>query len=185
MHYLLDSAFVEGKDGKELSYIFRKNIMNRLSYDTNPIFILLHEAIYCQNFAFRWSAHRVREKYPEFSDEAEDVLFTGEMVYPWFFDEYTELKPLKEAANILAEYDGWEPLYDVEKMKQNTVPVAAAVYYNDMFVWRGFSEETIETVPNIKYWMTNQYEHCGLRVGGEGLLQQLFDLLDGEIKFEC
>ena len=46
-------------------------------------------------------------------------MFTGEMVYPWMFEEYEQLRPLREAANILAEYDAWPRLYDLATLQAN------------------------------------------------------------------
>jgi hypothetical protein len=33
-----------------------------MSWDTNPLYALLHEAIYCQGAASSWAAQRVREQ---------------------------------------------------------------------------------------------------------------------------
>lgn len=33
-----------------------------MSWDTNPLYALLHESIYCQGAASNWAAHRVREQ---------------------------------------------------------------------------------------------------------------------------
>jgi hypothetical protein len=96
-------------------------------------------------------------------------------------DAYTQLRPLKEAANILAATAAWPQLYDVERLKRNTVPVAAAVYYDDMYVHREFSEETAAVMPNIKLWVTNEYEHNGLRAGGDAVLGRLLSMLRGAI----
>ena len=84
------------------------------------------------------------------------------------FEEIGALRPLKEAANILAEYDGWGKLYDPERLSKNTVPVACSVYFNDMMVNKQYSQETIDSVPNMKGWYTSEYEHCGLRVVLDG-----------------
>ena len=62
--------------------------------------------------ASNWSAERVRAEFPEFSLDADPPLFTGEMIYPWMFDDYANLRPLKEAAEILAAADDWPALYD-------------------------------------------------------------------------
>src|SRR5918999_5962841 len=102
------------------------------------------------------------------------------MVYPWQFDEYRELQPLKEAAELLAEFDGWPRLYDVERLRANEVPVAAAVYENDMYVERAFSLETAETI-GAKTWVTSQYEHDALRSWGKEVLGHLFALRRGEV----
>ena len=73
-------------------------------------------------------------------------------------------------------------LYDVECLRQNRVPVAAAVYYyDDMYVHREFSEETARIVPNIKLWVTNEHEHNGLRADGDGVLDRLLKMVHGEL----
>lgn len=181
VHYLIEDAFVHGATGRELSYAFLRGFENALSFDTNPIYAILHESIYCQETASNWSAERVRAEYPEF-DLSPDrpVFFTGEMVYPWMFDEYKILRPLKGAAEILAAYEGWPRLYNTSALQANTVPCAAAVYYNDMYVERALSEETARNIQGIKLWVTNKYEHNGLRSDGEPVLDRLLAMLHGE-----
>jgi len=122
------------------------------------------------------------EEFPEFALHGTDpVLFTGEMVFPWMFDAYAQLQPLKAAAELLAQTDAWPPLYDLERLRQNIVPVAAAVYYDDMYVHREFSEETACMVPNMRLWFTNEYEHNGLRADGSAVLGRLLAMARGEI----
>jgi hypothetical protein len=103
------------------------------------------------------------------------------MVYPWMLDDYRALQPLKEAAHILAQFDGWPRLYDREVLQQNTVPTAAALYYNDMYVDRLLSEEAASFIKGIRVWATSEYEHNGLRADGEKILGRLFGLVRGEI----
>ena len=83
--------------------------------------------------------------------------------------------------HILAQYDGWPRLYDKEVLRQNTVPVAAAMYYNDMYVDRLLSEETASIFKGIHVWATSEYEHNGLRADGEKVLGRLIDLVRGAI----
>ena len=135
VHTLLEGAFVQGPAGRELSYTFLAAFEDRFSFETNPIYLLLHEPEFCQDEASRWSAERVRAAYPAF-DLAPDqpVLFTGEMVYPWMLEDYEVLRPLAVCAEILAEKADWPRLYDLDVLRANTVPVAAAVYLDDMYV---------------------------------------------------
>ncbi len=150
VHYLLEEAFIDGAYGKEISYTFLRGVENALHFDTNPIYAMLHEPCYCEGTACNWSAERMRAEFPEFAITPDrPVLFTGEMVYPWMFDEYRTLQPLKEAAHMLAQFDGWPQLYDKEVLRQNTVPVAAAMYYNDMYVDRLLSEEAASIIKGI------------------------------------
>eukprot|EP00879_Flechtneria_rotunda_P017013 GHRR01017811.1.p1 GENE.GHRR01017811.1~~GHRR01017811.1.p1 ORF type:complete len:308 (+),score=89.67 GHRR01017811.1:772-1695(+) len=59
LHYLLEEFF-DG-DG-EVNPTFIKGFESWMPWDTNPLYALLHEAIYCQGAASNWSAHRVREQ---------------------------------------------------------------------------------------------------------------------------
>ena len=177
LHYLVERAFVDGIDGPELSYGFLRELEHELSFDVTPIFALLHEPIYCQGEASRWSAQRIRDELPEFDLSADPPLFTGEMIYPWMFDECRYLRPLKDAAELLAADADWPLLYDVEQLRTNDVPAAAAVYANDMYVERAFSEETAQTIRGRRVWVTDEYEHDGLRQYGEEVLDRLLAML--------
>lgn len=182
VHYLLEKAFVQTPHGKEIGYPFLKGFLNSHNFDTNPIFSILHEPIYCEGAASRWSAHRIRSEYPEFEiREDQPVYFTGEMIYPWMFDEIGELRPLKEAAEILAAFEDWPALYDFSVLEKNEVPCAAAVYYHDMYVERKFSLDTADHIRGIQLWITNEYEHSALRMHGEAVLDRLIGMVRGEV----
>ena len=106
-------------------------------------------------------------------------VFRGEMVYPWMFEDYAHLRSLAPAANILAEKTDWPTLYDPERLSSNTVPCAALIYDNDMYVERRFSVETAECIAGMKTWITNEYEHNGLRADGARIFTRLLDLMHG------
>lgn len=183
VHYLLEDAFVQGAQGQAvINWNFLFHLEHMQSFDTNPMYSLLHEACYTQAAASRWSAQRLMNEFPEFAlDGTGPVLFTGEMIFPWMFDCYAQLQPLKAAADLLAATEAWPALYDVERLGNNTVPVAAAVYHDDMYVHREFSEETARAVPNMRLWVTNEYEHNGLRADGEAVLGRLLSMVRGEV----
>ena len=182
VHYLLENAFVEGANGREISYSFLRGFENSFAFDTNPIFAILHETIYCEGIASNWSAQRVLSEFHEFETSSDHpVLFTGEMIYPWMFEEMGALQPLHEAAELLAKDVDWPPLYDLAVLAQNQVPVAAAVYYNDMYVERSLSEQTAQHIQGIRLWITNEHEHSALRMHGEDVFGRLYDLLHGEL----
>lgn len=182
LHYLLEEAFVQAGANEIVSQAFLKGFCACLPFDSNPIFAILHEAIYAQGSAPSWACDAVqKEHYPHY-DDFDDFRFYGEMIFPWMFDEISELRGMKDAADILASYEDWPDLYDRSVLSQNTVPTACVVYYNDMFVNARFSRETIDFVPNMKGWYTSEYEHCGLRADGEKVLSRLIDLARGEIE---
>jgi pimeloyl-ACP methyl ester carboxylesterase len=180
-HYLLENAFVQGAGGAELSYVFLRGIENQSLFEANPLYALLHEAEYCQEEASGWSAERIRAEYPEFAlADDRPVYFTGEMVYPWMFDEYVYLRPMKGAAELLASFSGWPRLYDTAALERNRVLCAAAVYYDDMYVEESFSADTARHIRGLRAWVTNEYDHNGLRADGERLLDRLIRMARGE-----
>ncbi|QSX32247.1 alpha/beta fold hydrolase [Shewanella avicenniae] len=180
LYYLLEQALIDTPSGQQLNPLFLAQVNELLSYHTNPIYAILHEAIYCQTDASQWAAHQVRQSLPEFATDAEELLFTGEMVFPWMFKQINWLTPLAEAAELLAHKADWPTLYDLDQLAQNKVPVAAAIYSNDMYVERQFSEETAALVANMHTWVTSEYEHNGIRMDGEHILNKLIALVRGE-----
>lgn len=54
------------------------------------------------------------------------VIHVDMQIFPDMFDDYSNLRPLKGAAMLLAEDDSWGPLYDLEQLARNEVKVNAA-----------------------------------------------------------
>jgi len=181
LHYLLESAFSDGREGRRLAYSFLRGVEEYLAFSTNPIYAILHEHCYTQGSASNWSAERVRAEFSDFDAQREGPLFfTGEMVYPWMFEENRILAGMREAAQILARKQDWPRLYDAERLARNEVPIAAAVYHDDAYVPRELSLETAGRVPGLHVWITNEYEHNGLRADGSRILERLLALAEGE-----
>jgi len=166
LHYIVELPFG--------SRAFLHDVEAADPFSRNPIYAVIHEACYASSAVTRWSAERV------FPDELRDdpTLLTGEHVYPWMFEEYGELRPLAGAAEILAEHE-WPELYDIGRLKENDVPAAAVIYAEDMYVERAFSEETAASIRGLRPWLTNEYEHDGLRQEGSRVLGRLLDLVQG------
>lgn len=78
-YYGLENAFVDIEGQKQLRYEFLNAMLAEQGFQTNPIYAILHESIYCQGFASNWSAHRVRDQYAQFNyQKGQPFLFTGE-----------------------------------------------------------------------------------------------------------
>ncbi|PKA63482.1 hypothetical protein AXF42_Ash005377 [Apostasia shenzhenica] len=189
MHYMFervwDPVLIRGAQ-KQISYFFLKSFESWIEFDTNPLYALLHETIYCQGASSQWSALKIREEYEIMFDpiraakENRPVFFTGEMIFPWMYDEFHALKPFKEAAHLLAIKEDWPLLYDVNVLNNNKVPVAAAVYFEDMYVNFHLAMETASEIAGIRLWITNEYMHSGLRDSGSQVFDQLMGMLQGK-----
>jgi pimeloyl-ACP methyl ester carboxylesterase len=176
LHWLLDEAFSGGETSGRLSATFLHQVLARTSYSDNPLFAALQESIYGHGpGATAWAAQAERARHPDFAEDARPLLFTGEMIYPWMFREIAELRPFGPAVDLLAERAQWPPLYDTARLAANEVPVAAAVYHDDMYVDAGLQLATAARVGNTRVWVTNEYEHDG--VGDERVLARLLELV--------
>jgi pimeloyl-ACP methyl ester carboxylesterase len=177
VHWLVDEAW----HGGELSDDFRYQVMVTTGFVDGPIYAL-QEFCYAQGRgATAWAADQAMLDHPDFAPDADPLLFTGEMMFPWMFDDISALRPFAEAAQILATADDWPPLYDPARLARNEVPVAAAVYFDDMYVDSGLQLETAAAMGSTRTWVTNEFEHNGLRVSGERVLGRLMDLAAGRI----
>lgn len=203
LHYLLEDAFVpgtgygpgaaeagSGSGTPVLCDEFLAVAERELSFSGNPLYAVLHESIYGQRSVSRectgWAAQAVRTEFPQFDADLSlagdsPVLFTGEMIYPWMFTTDPALEPLREVAQALAEREDWPDLYDVARLARNEVPVAAAVYHDDMYVDTADSLRTAASVRGLRTWVTDEFEHDGLRVSDGRVLDRLIGLARGEV----
>ncbi len=174
--YLLEEAFAA--DGV-LSDTFLVGAWQAASFATSPLYAVLHEACYAHETSTRWSAQRVGAGLPQFAADADPLLLTGEMIYPWMFEHDPALAPLRGTAELLASRE-WGPLYDLDRLAANEVPVAAALYTEDMYVDAGLSRDTVERVRGLRAWETNAHEHDGLRET-EDVVDRLIRMNRGEL----
>lgn len=128
-------------------------------YETHPIYALLQESIYCDGTSSDWAAQRARTA--AFDADGTQPAFTGEMVFPWMFDDYKLLQPLKGAAGLLAKKE-WGKLYDFNTLAGNTVPVAAVIYDTDLYVDRDLSLAAAQKIGNTRLVIDKKHDHYGL-----------------------
>ncbi|KAK3988065.1 Alpha/Beta hydrolase protein [Cladorrhinum sp. PSN332] len=157
--------------------------------DSNPIYAILHEPIYCAKFgqAANHAAFRAGERLRQYSWLSKEqpprgpLYFSGEMMYPMYYNAYPELRYISEAAEILAKKSDWPELYDDEQLRRNEVPVYAVSFVDDMYVDFEFAQETARTVRGIKVHQTNRLYHNALRARSDEVIDQLFKMRDEEL----
>ena len=174
VHWLFDEAFSD-EGQTRLSDTFIETVGAATSYATGPLFMALQESIYGPG-PTAWAAQRARESRPDFLETQRPLLFTGEMVFPWMFDEIRALRGFRASIEELAAREWPIALYDHDRLAVNEVPVEAAVYFDDMYVDADLSLDTAARVSGINAWVTNEYEHDG--VHHEGVAERLFVALE-------
>lgn len=184
LHYILETAFAES--GTHLSAQFLTAVSDTVSFTSAPLYGLLHESIYADGPSdsdspspapTAWSAARMSRQRTDFSPEAKTLLFTGEHIFPWYFQEDPALAPLHDIAHTLAEKKDWGRLYDHEQLSANTVPLVAAAYVPDIYVDYAHSINTANWVGNTQVWTSHTHHHDGLGADGATILTHLKNLL--------
>ena len=159
------------------SPVFRAGIRTMLPFQaSHPIYLLLHEACWADAQVTGWSAERTMPA--DFA--ADPTLLAGEHVHRDFLRHDPRLRPYTEAAELLAAR-AWGPLYSRERLREVQVPAAAAIYVDDAFVPFEFSRQTAALLPGLSTFITDEYEHGGIRSSGERVVDRLLGLAQGRL----
>lgn len=152
----------------------RADLLGALTFSArNPLYVVLHESCWASGVVTRWGAERARP-----GEQAATAL-AGEHISPAHF-ESGPLAVWKDVAHLLAQHE-WPVMWDVDKLRGagERVPAVAAVYFEDAYVPAQFSLATAE-LAGIRTWVTNEYEHDGLRASGERVLDRLLAMSHGD-----
>lgn len=197
IHTIVNTFYNDLKLFGEPGYNILNTIQGQLGFDTNILYALFQESIYCDGNnptinTSNWSAERLRY-LPEHSqfvfDEktTDPVFFTGEMVYKSMYDDYVELRPFKKLADALHSNTNWPKLYDAKvlgSLEFKDVPIVGAMYFKDLYVDFNLGHKVItETFQgkNFRPYVSSQYFHSGARDDPVGIIGTLFELLESEI----
>jgi pimeloyl-ACP methyl ester carboxylesterase len=177
-----------------------------LRFEERPLYAILQEPIYAEQPlpASNWSAMRVgqgRKEYwwlqkgafdcvfsPKNREDEEyaaahfddkQIYFSAEHVYPFHYDQFKALGPLKDAADILAKKEDWPPLFDINQLRNNKVPVSALSYKQDMFINWELSDETVDKMggQNIHHVIDKDLKHTAVKDQSEDVLPRLWNNL--------
>ena len=180
MHWTLDSAFASAdgslsakKSGqapnKEITLTdgFLQEAMDLTSTYGNPLYWTLQEFIYANEDCgpIDWAAHDVIEHSPEFAVDHRPLVLIGEAALPEMFREDSSLKPFHAFVEEMMTDTRWGKIYDPDQLAHNQVPVQCAVYFDDMYVDSTLQLDTLSRLSHSHAWVTNQYEHDGVRSG--------------------
>ena len=191
LHFALQRAFTTSEE-VEISCYFKEYMLTNFMFNTNPMYAIIHETIYPdgpgEKNATNFAADRVmKTKYKEYytmdkdyniEDNAEIFYFVGEVALPQVYDNMVCLQPFKEVAYELAKKDDWTSLYNPEQLMQNKVPTVAIAFYEDFAVDREASIDTAGMIQGCKVWITNEFEHDGVKQN-ERVIETLLSMLDG------
>ncbi|MBM6699879.1 alpha/beta fold hydrolase [Bifidobacterium pullorum subsp. saeculare] len=167
VHWILDDVFLDGDGSANADSPLSDEFLAKVEAATSsrPLYWPLQEFIYADgelDAPIRWAAQRVRGTLPEFGAGQRPLLFTGEAMFPWMFEQERALRPFRPAMDVLMEDTRFGRIYDAEQLARNEVPLQAAVYFDDMYVDSGMQLDTLSRIGRAHWWVTNEFEHDGL-----------------------
>jgi hypothetical protein len=99
---------------------------------------------------------------------------------------------MRMLSESLATKNDWLPLFDASNMRKALsggasakTRAAAAVYYEDMYVDFDCCMKLVQRgapLEGVKVWVTNEYQHSGLRDDGASIVQKLLGMAKGGIR---
>ena len=102
LHDMLELSICRAPDGSLPDNFLLAIEAAQQDFETNPIYWLMHESIYCDGpeyGASAWAAERVQAELGDdwdyttrLEEGAPPVLLTGEMVYSWMGDDFAWLR---------------------------------------------------------------------------------------------
>ena len=193
VHKLLAAPFTDDSKNR-LCPDFINRIALQSSYESNPLYVLLHEAIYCQQSASAWAAENAMQRHGGFdlhhllpAETSPDgnaqlgVSFFGETVRPDMLDDYAQLQCFKPVAGLLAAKDDWPTLYNLGQLAKNTVPVECIVYEQDYYVDKEQSLQTAAAINGANVWLHPKWQHDGIRAHGRAVVEPLVQRLKARL----
>lgn len=177
LHWLLDEAFADEEE-LALSDTFIAAVGDATGFASNPLFMVMQESIYGQGPS-DWAAEREVAHHTDFVDSSRPLRFTGEMAFAWMAEEVRALRPYGMGWNLFVKQEWPAVFYDESVLLHNEVPVEAVVYFDDMYVPTELSLNTAKQVRNLRVWVTNEYEHDGIRMGN--VVERLIERLENRL----
>ncbi len=149
-------------------------------FGRNPLYAVIHEACYADGGATRWSAERLLPR-PTRIPPSSPASTSSRGCSP----TTPRSRPLREAADLLAERE-WPRLYDPDQLRRERGAGGGdrlrRGHVRRARLLRGDGPQ----VRGLRLWLTNEYDHDGLRADGERILGRLIDLArDGRRSRAC
>ena len=149
-----------------------------MDFTSNPIYVFLHEAIYCEGIPSNWAAETVmleENSRPSLTDLSK--FFLGENVLHNHFETINELAPLTDLMETLMSYSDWGQLYDTKNLARCEAPVIGLVMEMDTAVVTSYSRECASLLGN-GHVIESDLDHHAFYVEPKMVFTEMFAKLD-------
>lgn len=178
LHHFFDEAFCD-EAMTNLSWRFIKKMLDATNFwETDPLYAVLHESIYCNGYASHWAADQVMKSIKAFSTQQTLPYFSGEMVRKNMFKDYNGLKNFFKVSELLAQKTDWSKLYDLSVLQNNTVPLSVLLITDDLYVNYELSQMALKQIKNARIYQNETWQHDAIRKHGKEVMKKLFALVE-------
>ena len=130
-----------------------KNVLQLTSFwEVDPLYTVLHESIYCNGFGSHWAADNVMKNIDFFLKTMIFLIFQVRWLEKKMYDDYVGLVKFSKVAELLAKKDDWKKLYDLEKLRNNIVPISVLLIVDDLYVNDKLSEAALSNINKASVW---------------------------------
>ena len=137
----------------------------------------MQESIYGQGAApSGWAADRALADLPEFAEDADPLLLTGEMIYPWMFRRDRGPAPLRGRRRPAGRPRRLAAAVRPGPPRRQPGPARRGRLPRRHVRGRRLSLRTAREVGGTRVWVTNEWEHDGVTASGGRVLARLMDL---------
>ena len=155
-----------------------KKTINRLKDPmgliNNPLYLFLHESIYCNDSASNWAGERVFvEEHRRPTSKDPSNFFLSETIARKYF-ELEELSPFLPLMDSIMAFDGWSKQFNEEQLKQSSTRVTGVIYSNDAYVSKKFSEKSAALIRDCEV-VYSDLDHHAMRDYPEIIFPLLLD----------
>ncbi|MFN8015125.1 MAG: hypothetical protein U0R17_00775 [Acidimicrobiia bacterium] len=173
---LIEQIYFEVQQNGDLTLRSKNLLRDPMGLVDNPLYLFLHESLYCESGPSSWGAESVFiDKLERPSKSRIDNFFFSENIFHEYF-RYEELSSFLDLMEGIMAFDQWPKQFNIEELRKSETQVTGIIYNNDAYVSREFSIESSSTLNNCKA-IFSDLDHHGMRNNSE----EIFSLLLGEM----
>ena len=168
---LFEMPFTTHQGEKRLRGDFLAQLGAIISLETMPLWAVVHETVMARpGRAVNWSGERI------YREEFADLTLLGNQFFTTHFKEDPALRPFFAAVDEVHRMDDLPP--QAVDVSGNTVPAAALLFPQDVYLPFELSARSAQKVGNLKLWVHDEWFHDAIWVHGDEVAKGLFAMLD-------
>jgi pimeloyl-ACP methyl ester carboxylesterase len=174
---IIEQMYFEINQLGRLTRRTQDTLRDPLGFINNPLYLFLHESLYCEDNASQWAGETVfiNEDHRPRKDNLTKFFLAETLMHNYL--DMEELKPFSGLMETIMDYDRWPQQFLGENFSEVSTKVAGIIYNNDAYVSSNYSEESAAMLPYCTA-IKSDLDHHGMRTEPDKTFGGLFRALD-------